>query len=95
MYVALEMDHKHIEVLALIKEGTQKAGEEIVPPGPALVDSQDVLHIKSNSGFFPGNVAIRGARVKVENAQASRPEDRSNILHTIATTWFSQSEPEK
>merc|ERR1712166_879330 len=97
LYVALEMPGKLFEVLTMIPKDTQLQGDKDVPAGPALLDAEQNEHIKSalegKGGFFPPEIAVKGARVKVQNAQASQPQDRRSILQRIVQSDDSSSEP--
>ena len=74
---------KLFEVVAMIPENTQRYGGEIVPAGPALRDADGKEHVKPEGGCFPPTVATEGMRIRVQDAQASRKEDRVSILNHI------------
>ena len=64
-----------------------------VPSGPALRDAEGKEHIKSEGCFFPSRVAKAGAIVRVQDAEASWPSDKTTILSHIVESADSSSEP--
>ena len=91
---------KRFDVAAMIPERTYEHGNPVngfkyIEPGPALrMDLGNGAHkdvVGPENGWFPGTVATAGVAVKVEEAKASREEDRVGILHIVAgsknTDW--------
>ena len=75
-----------------------------MPPGPALRDASGKEHIKFaveqtrdgtawSSGSFPPDVAAAGALVRVQDAEASWPRDKTTILNHIVESAHPNSEP--
>lgn len=68
-----------------------------IEPGPALrmdLGGGEFKEVaKPENGFFPGVVAEAGVSVAVENAQASKKEDRSTILKLLAGPDYQGSDP--
>ena len=95
--IVVEVANKDFEVLAMIEEGTEKYGDDAVPPGPALRDAKGAEHIKSaqegKGGFFPCKVAKAGALVRVQDAEASWANDKTAILNHIVESADPNSEP--
>ena len=107
--IVVEVANKHFEVLAMIQEDTQMAGgaggiSKAVPPGPALRDARGEEHIKFaveqrlgdlvwSDGSFPPDVAAAGASVRVQDADATWPSDKTNILNHIVESTQPNSAP--
>jgi hypothetical protein len=88
---------KHFEILAMVAKGTQKYAGQPVPASAALRDANGTEHIRSategKGGFFPPKVVEQGAIVRVQDAQASREEDRTSILNHIVGSADPTAEP--
>ena len=95
--IAVVEEHKAFEGVAMIPEGTQGYGNKPVPEGPALQDASGEEYIKSakegKGGFFPPEVAESGALVRVQDAEASWPSDKTVILNHIVGSADPSSEP--
>merc|ERR1740130_624948 len=66
----------------MIPEDTMTVGGKDVPAGPALRDASGAEHMK-HGGAFPFKVAEEGAMVRVQDSEASWPEDKTSILNHI------------
>jgi len=97
-------EHHLIDLAAWLPEGSGHWGGKPIPAKPTLrMDlgnlkmAEKVFAESETGGAFPQTVANRGVQIDLAEAQASRPEDRRNILHLIAATpeeeWASTDPP--
>jgi hypothetical protein len=93
IYITIEKVGKAFEVLAMIPKDTQIHGVEQVLPGPVLKDAEGKEHIKPEGGWFPKEVAKKGALVTLETADASMAADKVAILRKISQCTDAQTEP--
>lgn len=92
-----------LDVAAHLPAGSGTFGGRPVPAKPTLrLDlgngkMKEFVEDEASGGAFPHTVAAKGSRIDVFKAQASRPEDRRNILHLIAGTpeaaWIETDPP--
>eukprot|EP00927_Polykrikos_kofoidii_P079088 TRINITY_DN75877_c0_g1_i1.p1 TRINITY_DN75877_c0_g1~~TRINITY_DN75877_c0_g1_i1.p1 ORF type:complete len:805 (-),score=136.64 TRINITY_DN75877_c0_g1_i1:45-2348(-) len=86
----------YYDIAAWLTAGSATFGGHPVPAKPTLRmdlgDGRMEEHIadEETGGAFPLAVCAKGVRIDLASAQASRPEDRRNILHMIAGTPVSE-----
>merc|ERR1712050_408955 len=73
--------------MCIVPEGVQMLDDEAIPRCAAMLkdkgDGHFEDHCAEHGGWFPIEVAKSGCRVKLENAEASNPKDKKNILRWI------------
>ena len=92
VYAARMKLSKRFEVLAMIPECYMAYGDKLVPGGPALQDHEGIEHCKKG-GSFPWAVSTKGAGIKVQKCNATRVQDKHNILRIVAELDESTGEP--
>merc|ERR1740130_2562287 len=78
----------------MIPEDTMTVGGKDVPAGPALRDASGAEHMK-HGGAFPFKVAEEGVMVRVQDSEASWPEDKTSILNHITQSDDPLGKPPK
>ena len=72
----------------MIEKGEQRTNVRTILPGPVLrMDLGGGVHkdmVQPEKGWFPNDVALKGIEVTLEEADASRPEDKVNINRMVA-----------